>query len=420
MLNAGVEEKATEAQMKLVLDAEESILNKVGSTAFINIKGLLSNTPPSFFDVLFGIEITTYKQIIDAVAEVLDDAEIKTVQLNINSPGGEVFGTDEAAQAVAKLSAEKEVRVINEGLIASAAFWIAAQGGEILSTSPTNMTGSVGVVITAIEPDFDEKAPGIKRARIVSRNAPNKRPNIESAEGKQVLQDEADALERIFIQRVSEGRGVSVETVISDFGQGGVLVASDPDPQKPDAIKNKMIDGVININRQMNEVTGTVELAASQEIKTEEANMADQTPLTVQEIRANYPDAVKEIEQSAENAERDRISSIEKLMESLTALPESVQKKARAAIDAKKFDGNCTANTMSLELLGVTSAAQADFIKEQAQGGRDAAKIAENIPSGKSSDTEELTEEEAVAKEREDGLMEGAKKLAQKKEARNA
>jgi hypothetical protein len=104
------------------------------------------------------------------------------------------------------------------------------------------MTGSIGVVVAQINTEKAEEARGIKVIEIVSRNAPNKRPDGTTDEGKQVLQDEVDAIERTFIGRVSESRNLSREYVEENFGRGGILVAHDTD--KPSAISVSMIDGL--------------------------------------------------------------------------------------------------------------------------------------------------------------------------------
>jgi hypothetical protein len=86
---------------------------------------------------------------------------------------------------------------------------------------------------------------GIKDIGIVSKNAPLKNPDTATAEGFKAYQERLDAIERVFIGRVSEGRGVSVETVEKDFGRGAVLVAQDPDPEQTSALSVGMIDKVI-------------------------------------------------------------------------------------------------------------------------------------------------------------------------------
>jgi len=404
-------------------ETTSSILSRAGNVAFINIKGMLSSTAPNFWDTLFGVQITTFSQIIEAANTALNDDKIKAVQINFDSPGGEVFGTDEAAQAIAELAKQKRVIAINEGIIASGAFWLASQVPEIFSSAPTNMTGSVGVIITSIDRDFDAETPGIKKARIVSRNAPNKVPDLATDEGRSVLQKEADAIERVFISRVASGRRVSEDKVIKDFGRGGLLIAKDPDATKPDAIKTGMIDGLININSSSSAITGVMEATATiEKIENtedmEDNNMSENTPtvLTTEELRNQQPTAVEAIVKEAKAAERDRIKSIEALMGQVSALPEKIKAQVRKEIDARKFDEGATAEKISVELLSVTSKAQAEFVNTEAATGRAAADTASHV-SQADAEAGNLTEEEETKKRRADALEQAAKDLAKKKEA---
>jgi len=218
----------------------KKILSINGDTATIEINGVLSRTGPDWIDKLFGFDGTAYNDIVEAVKDIESRDDIQTVRLEMNTPGGEVQGVDETYQLIAELAKSKKVYAVNNGLVASAGYWIASAANEIVGISPTVETGSIGVIITAID-----RGKGGPYVKIVSRNAPNKSPDLQTEEGRSVLQERADSLERIFFQRISEGRGVSVEKIKSDFGQGGVLVAQDPDPDKQDAIRAGMIDRVI-------------------------------------------------------------------------------------------------------------------------------------------------------------------------------
>jgi ClpP class serine protease len=203
--------------------------------ATIEITGPLSMNGPGGFMRFLGIGGTSYKSIIQAANEAAEDEDIKTVRLLVNSPGGQIQGVDETWMALMALSEKKHVIAENHGIMASAAYWLASAADEIVATSPSAMTGSIGVLIT-------QKSQDEKTVRIVSTNAPEKNTEDGSKESLKILQDRADALERIFLERVSTGRGVTVETVKKKFGRGGVLVAEDPDKSKPDAISVGLID----------------------------------------------------------------------------------------------------------------------------------------------------------------------------------
>lgn len=223
------------------------ILSIEGSTAKISITGPLSPTGPSHLARFFGFGGTGYADIIAAVREVKDNPAITKVIFPTNTPGGTVTMLDETRHEIAALAKDKEVIFENHGMIASAGMWLAsAPKVKIIATSPTVETGSIGVKMVGYDVTEALKKIGYKKVTILSRNAPNKSAQLDTKKGMAESQRQADALERVFISRVAEGRGVSEQTVIDDFGKGGLLIAQDPDPDSPDALSVGMIDALID------------------------------------------------------------------------------------------------------------------------------------------------------------------------------
>ena len=221
-----------------------TILKIEGNVARISISGPLSPKGPSALDRFFRFGGTGYQDIISAVQEVKDDASITEVRFPTNTPGGTVTMVDEARQAIADLTKVKRVVFENHGMIASAGVWLASAAHEIVAMSPTVETGSIGVKIVGYDFTAAYKEMGVKKVVILSRNAPNKAAGVDTKDGRDELHRQADAVERIFIARLAEGRGVTEQTVIDDFGKGGLLVAQDPDKDKHDAISVGLIDRI--------------------------------------------------------------------------------------------------------------------------------------------------------------------------------
>jgi len=223
---------------------QPEILAASGKEATITIKGLLSQSGPSPIDRFFGYEGTSYAGIIRSIEAIRADRNIETVRLLLDTPGGEVKGVDQVWTAVYNLAQEKTVISENLGLMASAGYWIGSPSDRIVADSPTALTGSIGVVITYIDTSKFEERIGIKFVEVVSKNAPNKRPDLSTKDGLKVVQERADALERIFIKRIAQGRGVTDKKVAQDFGRGAVLLAADPDASAPTAVSVGLIDSV--------------------------------------------------------------------------------------------------------------------------------------------------------------------------------
>jgi signal peptide peptidase SppA len=221
-------------------ERRNEILTICADIARIQISGSLSMSGPSWIDSYFGFAGTSYTDIIEAIQEADSNEEVKKIILEMDTPGGHVDGVDSVYMAIK--SAKTEVIAENHGMIASAGYWIACACDKIVAKEQTAETGSIGVIIAGLDYKEARKNFGVKLVRIVSKNAPNKAPTLEDKHGIKLLQDRVDSIERIFIERVAEGRGVSAEKVISDFGQGNVFIAMDIDTKKVDAISIGMID----------------------------------------------------------------------------------------------------------------------------------------------------------------------------------
>lgn len=254
--NASTEDRAA-AFSAFADEPLPSIINRGNNVneATIKITGMLSPAGPSPLARFFGFGGTGYSEIISAVKELEDDPQINTVRIAMDTPGGTVAAMDVARQAIESLASNKTVIVENHGQILSAGYYLATAVGvnQIVAMTPLVETGSIGVIIAGL--DFSESLAreGIKKIKVISSNAPNKQADPTTVQGLKVHQDSIDAIERVFLQKVAEGRNTTVENVIENFGKGGTLIASDPDNGQPDALKSGMIDRVITQVAESNE-----------------------------------------------------------------------------------------------------------------------------------------------------------------------
>jgi len=153
---------------------------------------------------------------------------------------------DEAKQALDALATDgKIVTAENHGMIASAGYYMAMAASSIKAISPLAVTGSIGVVVAGLDFTQAMAANGVRKIKIVSKNAPDKQADPTTAKGRDIIQVQIDAMERVFISTVAEGRGTTDADVISNFGKGGLLIAKDPGEGIPDALSVGMIDSVV-------------------------------------------------------------------------------------------------------------------------------------------------------------------------------
>ena len=124
----------------------------------------------------------------------------------------------------------KPIIAYASGACCSGAYWIASACDKILAAD-TAILGSIGVV-SIFEKDDEDKT-----IEIVSSQSPNKRPDINTEEGKAKIQVRVDELAEVFIAKVARNRGISEDDVVNNFGAGDVSVGQH-------AVRNGLADGL--------------------------------------------------------------------------------------------------------------------------------------------------------------------------------
>ena len=239
-----------------------------GSKAHVPIHGPIF-AKPNILTEWLGIG-TVLSDVVGDIQAVLDNPDIESILLDIDSPGGTVTGINEAANFIKASSKQKPITAYVGGVGASAAYWLASAADEIVLDA-TSRVGSIGVVVAYPNPQGDDDG----YVEIVNSASPNKRPDISTKEGKSVVTKELDDLADVFIATVAENRGVSSNNVVSNFGQGGVLVG-----QK--AISAGMADRLGSFEELMAD--------------NEETNKGDfSMKLTIDKLKADHKDVYDQV-----------------------------------------------------------------------------------------------------------------------------
>ncbi len=180
----------------------------------------------------------------DAIAEEVRVAaaepKVDALLLEIDSPGGEVFGVPEAWQAIRDAAKVKPVIAVASSQAASAALYLASAATEFWIT-PSGEAGSIGVYALHVDESKAIQDAGEKWEFIVADDSPHK------VEGNptEALTDEARAQIKkgvnrymsMFVRDVAKGRRVTEKAVLSKFGGGRMLGAQE-------AVEVRMADGV--------------------------------------------------------------------------------------------------------------------------------------------------------------------------------
>lgn len=265
---------------------DNRLLSVAGNSAEIEIKGVITKAP-SFMAMLFGGGNTTYPDIISALAIADQDPNITDITLAIDSPGGQFDGLFDTLAAIQ--SVKKPVTAVIHSVGASAAFAIATQADKVLASNVASRIGSVGVVAT-FEVNENEVS-------ITSTNAPNKRPDLTTEEGKSVVREELDAMHDIFVDAIATGRNTTVKKVNAEFGQGGTLLANE-------ALKRGMIDGLVGETTALPAVN-----IDSTTTAPKGGDNSETGPMDLATLKASHPGVYAAAVQEGVDTERDRVSA---------------------------------------------------------------------------------------------------------------
>jgi signal peptide peptidase SppA len=193
--------------------------------AVIPIHGAIGQRSSIWTEFGFG---TSTESIIDRVDAAMADQSIKGIVLDIDSPGGTVPGVQEAADRIFEASHEKPIVAVANSLMASAAYWIGSAAGRVIA-APGSDLGSIGVYMAHVDisqamADAGVKVSIIKAGKYKAEGNPWEPLPQAAAEN---WQGEVDSIYHDFLASVAKGRGVSVATVRSDYGQGRTMLAGD-------------------------------------------------------------------------------------------------------------------------------------------------------------------------------------------------
>ncbi|WP_022850670.1 S49 family peptidase [Limisalsivibrio acetivorans] len=230
--------------------AESMTVEKRGNVGIVPIRGPIFRYANVLTD---HCGATSLQRLAKNLQILADDESVDTIILEIDSPGGQVDGISEVARHIKSMRAAKKVVAYVGGSGCSAAYWIASSAEEIV-ISDTAELGSIGVVATYVKED------AANEVQIVSSMSPNKRPDLETDEGRKIAQANVDDLAEVFIATAAANRGLTSEEMVEAGNKGGLRVGKK-------AVDSKLADRL-----------GTLEsLIAEYKKETTEENMDIET-----------------------------------------------------------------------------------------------------------------------------------------------
>ena len=199
------------------------------------------------------------KTFANAIRQARDDPTIKAIILRIDSPGGLAIAADIMWREIVLAREAKPVIASMSDVAASGGYYIAAAADAVVA-QPGTLTGSIGafsgkfVVEKALE-KFGITIETVKNGAEADLFSPAR---SFSDRGRMRLQTLLDATYRRFLEVVSEGRGLTVETV-HGIGQGRVWTGRQ-------AVNNGLVDSLGGMNEALIVAKDRANIAVSEDV----------------------------------------------------------------------------------------------------------------------------------------------------------
>lgn len=238
----GLETSFADAERAPVMAAMSAPARNGGSVAILPIFGTISQRMNVMSDFSGG---TSTEKFTTSFRQAMADSSVKAIVLNVDSPGGTIYGVDELASEIYKARGEKRVVAIANSLSASAAYWIGSAAEEF-SVTPGGEVGSIGVFAAHMDESTALAAEGIKTTLISAGKYKTEGNPYEplSEEARTAMQSRVDDYYGMFVDAVARNRGVTAGRVKTGYGQGRVMGAQD-------ALKAGMVDRVATLDQTL-------------------------------------------------------------------------------------------------------------------------------------------------------------------------
>ena len=208
-----------------------------GGIAVLPLYGVITQRGNLVDDVSGPGSVST-QVFAQALRQALADDTVSQILIDIDSPGGSVYGVSELADEIAAARTQKPVVAIANSLAASAAYWLGAQADELYVT-PGGEVGSIGVWQAHFDYSQALAAEGVTPTLISAGKYKVEgnpyAPLDEEAQG--FMQSRVNDYYGTFTKAIARGRAAPIAQVRDGMGQGRVLGADA-------ALAENMVDGV--------------------------------------------------------------------------------------------------------------------------------------------------------------------------------
>lgn len=209
---------------------------------------------------------------------------IDAIVLQIDSPGGEVNGTQQLADVIK--SVKKPVISFVDGMMASAALWIGSAGNEIISSTPQDIIGSIGTMISFADMRATFEAQGVKFHEVYADKSSDKNGIFKSAlngDYKPLKEELLNPLNEAFIKAVKTNRKGKFDVEKENIFTGKTYMAKD-------AIAHGLVDSIGTLDMA---IARARELAAGPKANTKTNTNATTEPMKIKSTFTNIIASLK-------------------------------------------------------------------------------------------------------------------------------
>jgi signal peptide peptidase SppA len=192
-----------------------------GDVAIINITSALTNRLNSY-------GLISYEWLGAVLESAARDPKVKAILIDCDSPGGEAAGAFELAAQVRRINSAKPVVASVNAMACSAAFAIAS-GAKSITTIPSGVIGSIGVVALHLDASRMVDKAGVTPTFVFAGkrkiDGNSLQPLIKEA--RDAIQADVDKYLDLFIQAVAAGRGSRLTTTKARATEAATFLGKD-------------------------------------------------------------------------------------------------------------------------------------------------------------------------------------------------
>ena len=218
-----------------------------GGIAVIPVYGVITQRG-NMVDDVSGPGMVSTQLVTQMLGQAVADDAVSQILLDIDSPGGSVYGVSELGDAILSARAQKPVVAIANSLAASAAYWVGSQASEFYVTAGGEV-GSIGVWQAHFDYSQAFAAEGVTPTLISAGKFKVEgnpyAPLSEEAQG--FMQSRVDDYFQAFTKAIAKGRNLSISQVREGMGQGRVLGADA-------ALAQNMVDGIASFDQVLSKM----------------------------------------------------------------------------------------------------------------------------------------------------------------------